>query len=157
LQDLCDILSLKFYRQSFAVESRSVADFAGHPDIRQHLHLNLPLPISLARNATPGIGVEAEATWQEASAFGFGEQSEQIADFVEDFHVGGRIAARRSSDRALIDIDDLVEVFDPFDRIVQAGLALGLMEVSVKGRAKDIGDQRAFAAAADTGDAGESP
>jgi hypothetical protein len=48
--------------------------------------------------------------------------------------VGGRIRSRRAADRRLIDLDDLVDQVDAFDRVVRAGLVGGAIEL----RASDL-------------------
>jgi hypothetical protein len=47
----------------------------------------------------------------------------QLADGREQAGVGGRVAARRAADRALVDVDDLVERSRPSMRSCGAGSA----------------------------------
>ncbi len=47
-----------------------------------------------------------------AADFGFAGLGEDLADFVEHAGVGRGIAARRAADRALVDLDHLVDLVD---------------------------------------------
>jgi hypothetical protein len=46
----------------------------------------------------------------------------QLADRREHPGVGGRVAAWRTSDRRLVDVDDLVEMFDALNFFVRGRL-----------------------------------
>jgi hypothetical protein len=80
------------------------------------VHLHLDLPVSLTLLATPTANVEGESARQVAPHPSLGEAGEQVADLIEDLGVGGRIRARRTADRSLIDIDDFVEMLEASHR-----------------------------------------
>ena len=58
------------------------------------------------------------------------------------------IRARRAADRRLVDGDQLVEMLEPFDPLVLAGLALAAVQIAVQRLDEDVVDQRALARAA---------
>ena len=72
-----------------------------------------------------------------------------------ELDVGSWIRARRAADRRLIDGDQFVEMFEALDAVVCAGITLAPIEITVEGFGEDIVDERAFAGAADAGDADE--
>ena len=90
-----------------------------------------------------------------AADFGFRHAGEQLADRGERAGVGRRVRARRAADRRLVDVDDLVEVFQPDDRVVRARPLLGAVQDLRHAPVEDVGDQRALARAGDAGDADE--
>src|SRR5207253_5805653 len=90
-----------------------------------------------------------------AAALRVGKLTEQVADFIEDLNVSARIAARRAADRRLIDRNQLVEMLQSLDRPMRARIALALVQVAMQCLDDDVAHQRAFAAAANAGDADE--
>src|SRR3546814_21100673 len=98
------------------------------------MHFDLDHAIALAGLAAPALDVETEAPRVVAARAGLGHAGEQLADGREQPGVGGRVAARRAADGALVDADDFVEVFQAADRRVRRGLALGLVQLARNGR-----------------------
>ena len=90
-----------------------------------------PFP-SHASQRPPG-DVEAEAAWLVAARLGFRQLGEQLANVVEDLDVRRRIRARRPADRRLIDRDQLVELVEPFDLLVLAGLSFAAVQIATAG------------------------
>ena len=79
----------------------------------------------------------------------------ELADFIKQFDVGSRIRTRRTTDRRLVDRDHLVHQFDALKRTVVAGFGNAAVKFFAKFFFDDVVDQRAFATAADAGDADE--
>ena len=52
-----------------------------------------------------------------AARLGFGQAREPVADRREGAGIGRRVRARRAADRRLVDVDDLVEEFEPLDAV----------------------------------------
>jgi len=74
------------------------------------MHLDLDQSVALARLAPSALHVEREATRSVAPDLGLRQLGEQLADRREQPDVRGRVGARRPADRALVDLDDLVDV-----------------------------------------------
>ena len=65
--------------------------------------------------------IEAETSGRVAPHARLGQLGKQLADRSEDARVGGRVRPRRATDGRLVDIDHLVDVLEPIERIVGAG------------------------------------
>ena len=127
---LGDVLALVEDLQRLAVVARAVADVAGHVDVGQEVHLDLEHAVALAGLAAPAGHVEREAPGAVAALAGGRHFGEEFADRREQAGVGGRVAARRAADRALVDVDDLVERVQAFDRVVRRRLGVALVELA---------------------------
>ena len=105
-----------------------------------------------------GSDVEAESSRLVAANLGIRQACVEVADCVEDLDVGGGVRSGRAADGRLVDIDDLVEVFEAVNAFVSAGIdVLGTVEVAGEGFADDVVYQRTLAGAGNAGDANESP
>ncbi len=136
---------LVLHRQGGVVEALALADLAGHVDVGQEVHLDLLDPVALAGLAAPALDVEREAPGRVAVHARVGQQREEVADQVEELGVGGRVAARRAADRALVDVDDLVDVLQPLDALVPADRQVAAVQAARHGRVEDLVDERALA------------
>ena len=110
--------------EGFAVITLAFADFARRVNIRQEMHLDLDDTVALAGFAAPAFDVEGEASGFVAAQLRFLGLGEKRADLVEGTGVGGWIGARRATDRALVDVDDLVDLICAFNGAMLAGNAL---------------------------------
>src|SRR5690606_11949429 len=111
--------------------------------------------VALARLAAAALDVEGEAARLVAALARLGGAGEQVADVGEDAGVGGGVGARRAADRALVDLDDLVDVLGAPDARVGAGLGLGAVELLGQRRVQDAFHQRRLARARGARHAGE--
>ncbi len=85
-----------------------------------------------------------------------GEFGEKIADIVEELDIGGRIGARGSADRGLIDADGFGQVIEAFHGAVLADRAVCHVELIGERGREDLRDQRRFSRSRDAGDADEA-
>jgi hypothetical protein len=108
--------------QGLAVVALALADIAGHVDVRQEVHLHLRDAVPLAGLAAPALDVEAEAPGLVAARARFLGTGEQLANRGENAGVGRRVRARRATDRALVDIDALVDMLQALDGSCAAGV-----------------------------------
>ncbi|CVG16775.1 Uncharacterised protein [Serratia marcescens] len=156
LQHFVDALALVLHFQRFAVIALALALIARHVDVRQEVHLNLDHPVALAGFTAPALDVEAETARRITAAARFRHAGEQLAHRGENAGVGGRVGARRAADRALIDVDHLVEMFQAghFAERRRFGDG-GAVELALSDRKQRIVDQRRFAGAGHAGDAGK--
>ena len=120
VEHLGDRLALEVHLERLAVVARAVADLAGDVDVGQEVHLDLDGAVAGARLAAAALDVEGEPARQVAADLGLGRLGEQPADVVEHAGVGRRVGPRRAPDRALVDVDDLVDELDAGDRAVPA-------------------------------------
>ena len=119
------------------------------------MHLDLDDAVALAGLAAPALDVEAEAARLVAARLGLGQAGEPVADRREGAGIGGGVGARGAADGRLVDIDDLVEMLQPLDPVMLAGMVARAVEAAGQRLVERLDDQRGFAAARDAGDAGE--
>ena len=98
-------------------------------------------PVARARLAPAALHVEREPAGQVAAHLGLVGLAEQLADVVEHPGVGGRVRPGRPADGRLVDVDHLVDVLDPGDGAVQAGQALGPVDLLGQRPQQDVVDQ----------------
>ncbi len=153
LQHVADGLALVVHLQRLAVVARAVADVARHVDIRQEVHLDLDHAIALAGLAAPALDVEGKAPRAVAARARFRYAGEEFADRCEKPRIRGRVGARRASDRALVDVDHLVEEFQAVDFSVRRRLGGGAVQVARDRRIQGVVDERRLARARYAGDA----
>src|SRR3569623_217541 len=79
---------------------------------------------------------------------------EQFAERREQTGVGGWIGARRAADRALIDVDDLVELLEADDVLARRGFLAAAVDGDRGVAVERIVHQRRLARARHAGDAG---
>src|SRR6185369_2063239 len=119
LEDVGDRLALEVDLQRLAVVALAVADLARDVDVGQELHLDLEDAVALAVLAAAALDVEAEAAGRVAANARLRHAGEQLADGREQPDIRGRVGARRSPDRALVDLDDLVDVLGALELVVR--------------------------------------
>ena len=141
--------------ECLAVVAPSLALFARYVDVRQEVHLDGHDAVALAPFAPATLDVEREAPRLETALLSLGHHREQVADEREQAGVGGGVRARRSSDRRLVDLDDLVDQRDPLDAVVRAGLVGRAVDGPRERAVEDVVDECRLARAADAGDRGE--
>src|SRR5690606_23332482 len=84
-----------------------------------------------------------------------GHLGEQFAQRREQPGVGGRVGTRRAPDRRLVDVHDLVEQVQAFDRAVRRGLVRGAVDLVGGQCVQRVVDQGRLARAGYAGDRGE--
>ena len=129
LEHVGDAPPLEAHLERLAVVALALAHLARHVDVGQEVHLDLHEPVALARLAAPALHVEREAARPVAADLRLGQLGEELADRREQPGVRRRVGARRAADRALVDVDDLVDVLEPRDARVRAGDDPGAVEV----------------------------
>ncbi len=157
IQYVRDVLALETYLQRLRVESCAVACGARNPDVREKVHLDASRSVPFARVTTSALHVETEATRRVPAHFRFRQLREQTPDRIQQPGVGRGVGAGRSSDRALVDVDHLVKMLDPRDRIVRPHRQPRVEEMPHERRQKRVGYQRALTAARYSGHAHKHP
>jgi hypothetical protein len=128
-----DGVALELHGQRLAVVAAAVADTRRDVDVGQEVHLDADHAVALAGLAAAALDVEGEAAGLVA-ARGFGQHGEPVADGVKGAGVGRGVGARRAADRRLVDVDDLVDLLQPLDAVVRAGLFAGVVELAARAR-----------------------
>src|SRR5450759_3968824 len=149
LQHVRDRTTLVVDLERFPVIALALADLARDIDVGQELHLDLEDTVALAVLAAATFDVEAEAARLVSPNPGLLRAGEEIADRGEEAGVSSRVRSRRSADRALVDVDDLVDRLDALEPIVLAGLVAGAIQLAGQGPVQDVGDERALARSRD--------
>ena len=121
VEHLVDVLVLVAHVQGLPVVALALALIAGDVDVGQEVHLHLDDAVALAGLAAPALDVEAEAPRLVAPGPRLLGLGEQFAYRGEQSGVGGRIGARRAADRALVDIDHLVQMRQALDACMVLG------------------------------------
>ncbi len=157
LEDVRDRLALVVDLERLPVVALARADLARDVDVRQELHLDLEDAVALAVLAATALDVEAEAARRVAADARLRDAREQLADRREQPDVGRRVGARGPPDRALVDLDDLVDVLGPLERVVRADRFARAVQLAGEAPVEDLGDERALAAPRHAGDGHERP
>src|SRR5450759_3403602 len=106
------------------------------------MHFDRDLAAARAVLTAAPLHVEREAPRAVPAHPGIGNPRHEVADGVEDVRVRGRVAPRRASDRRLVYVDDLVEVLEPLDLPMGAGLGRRLLEHARRGPVEDVVHER---------------
>ena len=106
----------------FPIVAAALANLAGHGNVGQKLHFNLVGTLSLASLAASSLDIEGKTARLVAAHPGLGQRGEQLPDRGKGPGVGGRVAAGRTPDGRLVDVDHLVYVLDTRHRIMVAGI-----------------------------------
>ena len=115
------------------------------------MHLNLQNAVALAGFAPAALDVEGKPAAVIAARLGFGSLCKQLSNIGEYAGVGGRVGARRSSNRTLADFDDLIQLLDAYDFLVLAGTRLCLIEFCCQPFIEDFIDKGRFSRAGHAG------
>ena len=148
-------LALELHLERFAVVAFAVARLARHVDVGEEVHLDLDQAVALARLAPAALDVEAEAARLVAARLAFGQAGEPVADVGEGAGIGRGVRARRAPDRRLVDVDDLVAIFEAGDLVMMARDDAGAVQCARGGGVERVDREARLAAARNAGDAGE--
>src|SRR5439155_3795960 len=133
----------------------ALADLARDVDVGEELHLDLEDPLALAVLAAPAFHVEAEAARLVAAQARLGYPGEELADRPEEPRIGSRIGARGAADRALVDLDHLVDLGGALEGVVRAGIVPRPVQHPRQGAIQDVRHEGALPRARDAGDRDE--
>ncbi len=119
------------------------------------MHLDLDDPVALTGFAAPAFDVKGKSSGLVSARAGFRQSGEPFANGGKGAGIGRRIRSRRAPDRGLVNIDDLVEIFESLDILVGAGHGARAIEPPGDRAIKRIDDECRFTASRYAGDAGE--
>src|SRR3569623_2873411 len=92
------------------------------------MHLHFQHAVAFAGLAAAAFDVEAEAAGAVTARARFLRTGEQFADRREQTGIGGGIGARRAADRALIDVDELIELLEAANVLARRGFLAAAVE-----------------------------
>ena len=151
-----DGLALVLNLQRFAVIAFAFALVARHVDIRQEVHFNLDHAVALARFAAAAAHVKAETSWRIAAGARFRHTGKQFTYGREDAGIGCRVRARGTANRALVNVDNFIEMLQTLDVAVRRRLGQRrAVQRRLRNREQRIVDQRRFTGTGHAGDAGK--
>ena len=128
IQDIGDILALVLHFEGFAVITLAATNFAGHIDIGQEMHFNFDDSVTAAFFTATPLDIKTEPAFLITPSLGFRGFGKKIPDQIKHAGIGGRIGAGGSANRGLIDINDLVDKFNPLD----AGVFSRFFQATIK-------------------------
>ena len=143
--------------ERLAVVALPLAHLARHVDVGKKVHLDLHEPVALTRLAAAALHVERESARTVAADLRIRQLGEELADGREESRVRRGIGARRATDRALVDVDHLVDVLEAGDAIVLAGDHARPVKVAREMVVENVLDQRRLSGAGNAGDRDEEP
>ena len=132
-----------------------MTDLAGDINIRQEVHLDFDETVSGAGLAAPALDIEGKTPRFIPAQLRVLRRCKQVADIGEKTRIRRRIRARRPADRALVDVDDLVEVCKTRDAVRFSRAYLPPVQLRAEGFLDNLRYQARLAAAGHAGDAGD--
>src|SRR5579862_6442056 len=155
IEHVGDRLAAEMHFECLPVVALTLAHLTGHKDVGKKVHLDLHETVTLTRFASPAFDVERKASRTVTTDLRFGQFCEQFADRRKQARVGRGVRARRTADRTLVDIDDLVDMLEAGDALVCARENASAIEMTRERPMKNILDQRRLAGARHTSDGNE--
>ena len=155
VQDLVNILAAIPDLERLPVVALAPTDIAGDVDVGEKMHFDLDDAVALATGLLqrPPFDVEAEAAGVVAACARLWNGSTELTDGAEKVGVRRGVGARRAADRRLVDIDDVLDLFEPFHLLARRGVGALNRRVDLGGCVAEEGvdDQGRLAGAGDAG------
>src|SRR5690554_1339778 len=111
VQDIADGFATLADFQGFPVVSPPLTGFAGNLHIRQEIHLYHFHACSLAGFASATLDIKGESAWLVTPDLGFRQLHKQAPYIRKHTSIGGRIRTWGTTDRALVDFNNFVNMF----------------------------------------------
>src|SRR5207302_4086995 len=105
IEHIGDRLSFIPDLQGFPIVTPALTEFARNVDVGEEMHLDFDEPVALTGFAAPPFDVEGEPPGPIPAQLGLREIGEQLADRGEQAGIRGRTRARRTTDRAMTDVE----------------------------------------------------
>lgn len=120
IQDIVDTFVFVFHFQRFSVITFTLAHFTWNIDICQEMHLDLDDSVTAARLTASALDVKTETSFLVTSCLRICSRGKKISNLVKNACIRCRIGPRCTSDRRLIDIDDLIKLVKSLDFLMFA-------------------------------------
>ena len=121
LQHVVDVFPFIGDLQGLLVVALPAALLARDINVGEKVHGNAQNAISLTCFTASALYVKGEASPVIAAHAGFRGLCIQLADIVKNAGIGRRVRTRRSPDRRLVNINNLINVLDTQNLIMRAG------------------------------------
>src|SRR5690606_9479101 len=118
VQYICYRFTFKPHFQRFSIVSFASACFARNHYIGQKVHLNCFVTVTTTGLTSSTLYIERETTRCVSTYFGFGHSCKQISNLCEDTRISGRVGARCSTNRRLVNTDNFINVVYSVNRFV---------------------------------------
>ena len=141
-QHIVDVFALVPDRQGIFLVSFAAAFLANHVNGRQEIHFNDLDARAFAFLAASAGNIEREPAGLEAAHLGVGRILEEVADVAEHAGKGGRIAAGRASDGALVNFNQFVYVADTHHLLIGERTQFGAVEFIFEDGHEGLADER---------------
>src|SRR5574344_52779 len=144
IKHFADVLSLVAHVERLRIKAVSVAYVALDEHVGQKIHLYRYCTSTLAIFTASALHVEAKTPCLESARLAVWKRRKQISYRIKNTDIRHRVTARRASDRALVNIDDFIDIIKPFDRIVVSRLVLCAHKTVAHLRIEHICKKRRF-------------
>src|SRR5215212_8420833 len=141
IENVGDRQSTESHLQCLSIVSLALADVARNVHVRKEVHLDLYETISLARFAAPAFHVEREPARPVSANLRLRHLGEELTNRRKQPCVGRGIRSRSSANRALIDVDNLVDLLESGDSIVCARHDTRAIEMAGERIVEDVLDE----------------
>ena len=153
VEHLGDVLALVVHFQGLAVIASALTHLTRNIHVRQEVHLDLDGAIALACLAAPTLDIEGEAAGLVAANLGLLGFGKKVTDLVKDARIGCWVGTRGAANRALVNLDQLIQVLHALDALGPAGDLAGAVELIGQSLSQNLIDHGGFTR---TGNAGNT-
>ena len=112
IKDLSNIFLLVVYFQGFRIIALTMADLTWDKYVWKEVHFDLDDSVARAGLTAPTLDVKGEASLLVATDFGFIGLSKEVTNIVKNTCVGSRVGTRCSSNRALVNVNQAIHMFN---------------------------------------------
>ena len=134
-----------------------MAFLTGDKHVGQKVHLNRLIAVPFASLTTSAGDIKRETPRLITTHFRFRKLHKKVADIRKDTGISGRITARRTSDRRLVHIDDLIYIINSFNRFIRQRIFQGAIEMLAENRLQGRINQRRLSATRHAGHTNQRP
>ena len=110
IQNVVDTLTLILDLQGLTVVSFPSTHLTWHIDIREKMHLDLQNSVTVAGFTSAAFHIKAESAFLVSPGLRICCSCEQVSDHVKDTGVGCRVRPRCTTDRRLINVNNLIQL-----------------------------------------------
>ena len=128
--------------QRVSVVTLPLANLTRHVHVGEKVHLNANGSVASARLTPAAFDVETESARLVSPDPRLLGLSEEFPDVVEHPGIGGCVGSRGSTDRGLVDVDDLVHGLDALNRPMEPRRHLGPVHLLHQTLVQNLIDQR---------------
>ena len=155
IQHFVDVFALVAHLERLLVIAAPLAHIAGNVNVRQKVHFDFEQAVTRAGLTAAALDIEGKTACAVAARLCVRRFGKQVADIVEHARISRRIGTRRTSDRRLVNVDDLVEILDADEFVMRSCTGLRAVQLRCQLFVQDFIDERGLARTRNTGHTGE--